>query len=166
MNQDLVELAGAIVVHEGRIRRILIVRRSVKEGFLPGRWGVPCGKVDVGESPEDAVLRELREETGLDGDVIRQVGNTHFTSHRNGREFRNRQTNYLVRPLTAWDKGGRAPGAPEAGDGDPPAVSPPEDDQAWKWVAANEIDEEDLDPYNRQVIHQGLVSLRASQPPG
>ena len=44
---------------------ILLVRR----GRPPqaGRWSVPGGHVEPGETPEAAVLRELREETGLEG---------------------------------------------------------------------------------------------------
>ena len=40
------ELAAAVVMHNDHV---LIVRRSRSEGFLPGRWGVPCGKIDEGE---------------------------------------------------------------------------------------------------------------------
>ncbi|MFZ5429702.1 MAG: NUDIX hydrolase [Bacteroidota bacterium] len=44
------------------------VVRSV-EGYLfiyrRGRWDLPKGKIDPGETPEEAALREVREETGL-----------------------------------------------------------------------------------------------------
>ncbi|MDX6346920.1 MAG: 8-oxo-dGTP diphosphatase, partial [Streptomyces sp.] len=42
-------MAAAVVVHDDRV---LTVRRSFGERFLPGVWGVPCGKLDAGETPE------------------------------------------------------------------------------------------------------------------
>lgn len=46
--------------------RILLQRRGDHDG-----WGFPGGAIELGESAEEAVIREVREETGL---VIRVVG--------------------------------------------------------------------------------------------
>ena len=35
-----------------------------------GKWSLPKGSVDAGESPESAVLRELTEETGASGEIV------------------------------------------------------------------------------------------------
>ncbi len=51
---------GAVVVHEGGV---LLVRRG-KEPLL-GRWVIPGGTVELGETLEDALVREIEEETGL-----------------------------------------------------------------------------------------------------
>lgn len=48
----------------------------VKRGHEPGRgkWALPSGFIEIDETPKKACLRELREETGLKGEIVRLVG--------------------------------------------------------------------------------------------
>jgi len=50
--------------------KALILKRGMNEGFLPGHWEVPGGKLELGEDPYLGVLREVREEAALDCEVI------------------------------------------------------------------------------------------------
>ncbi len=55
---------GAVIVQDGRV---VLVRRGHEP--LAGQWSLPGGGVEVGETLEEAVVREMREETGLEVDV-------------------------------------------------------------------------------------------------
>ena len=59
---------------------LLIQKRSENVSHGAGKWSVPGGWVDAGESPDEAVLRELEEETGLisnQADIHFAVANTY-----------------------------------------------------------------------------------------
>jgi len=62
---------GAIIFEKGSI--ILIKRVAGTEGGQPGRtyWVFPGGKIEEGESKETALIRECREELGIDVKVIK-----------------------------------------------------------------------------------------------
>jgi 8-oxo-dGTP diphosphatase len=72
-------VVGAAIVRGGR----LLAARRTTPVAAAGRWELPGGKVEAGESPGDALVREIREELGcgitidrwLDGD--QPIGTTH-----------------------------------------------------------------------------------------
>jgi 8-oxo-dGTP diphosphatase len=68
MTDRLVVVAGA-VYDEGRL---LAARRSAP-AELAGRWELPGGKLEPGESPEQALVRELREELGIETEAVDRV---------------------------------------------------------------------------------------------
>ena len=60
--------ADAVALREGEFGiEALLIRRGGEPEVWQGRWAFPGGFVDYGEDPEQAVLRELEEETGVDG---------------------------------------------------------------------------------------------------
>lgn len=52
-----------------------------KNSFEPGRWSVVSGFIPRGERAEEAALREVKEETGLDAELVRFMG-THVYEGR------------------------------------------------------------------------------------
>lgn len=70
-------VVSAIVVNDKR--EVLLVLRDRKPN--EGEWCLPSGFVEVNESIENAALRELREETGLQGKIIRlQAVQSYYSS--------------------------------------------------------------------------------------
>lgn len=59
---------GAVVISDGKI---LLEKRKNEPG--KGKWSIPGGLVDIGESPEQAVIREVKEETCLDVEAPRLI---------------------------------------------------------------------------------------------
>ena len=72
--------AGVVVVRrsEGRLQAALIHRPHRSD------WSLPKGKLEHGESFEEAALRETYEETGLHGELLELLGTSEY-EHRSGR---------------------------------------------------------------------------------
>lgn len=65
-------VVGAVIVKEGNI---FCAQRGLEKS-LPGLWEFPGGKIEKGESPEEALKREILEEMGCEIEVGRQVEHT------------------------------------------------------------------------------------------
>jgi ADP-ribose pyrophosphatase YjhB (NUDIX family) len=61
---------GAVVFDSSG--RLLLIRRANEPGR--GRWSVPGGRVEPGETDHDAVIREVAEETGLTVEITGWLG--------------------------------------------------------------------------------------------
>ena len=59
---------GGVLVHEGRV---LLIRRGKEP--LYGRWVVPGGTVELGEPLDEALVREMREETGVEVEPLELI---------------------------------------------------------------------------------------------
>jgi 8-oxo-dGTP diphosphatase len=67
-----IEAAGGVVVDEDG--RVAVVHRPKYDD-----WTVPKGKLDPGETFEEAALREVEEETGLRCSLVRELPSTTYT---------------------------------------------------------------------------------------
>ena len=128
-------LVGTIPTRNGSV---LLLQRSLKEKFMPGAWGLPCGKIDFGEDLVDAALRELKEESGLDGVVERMVGYSMFMSKKDGDDLHNVQVNFHISCL----------------DG---SVVIDHSSEAHKWIDLSEVRSSGLDDFTISTIEQAGI---------
>src|SRR5205814_1452286 len=108
---------GAVAVDNDRL---LLIRRG--RGPAAGEWSVPGGRVEAGETLAEAVVRELAEETGIEGVCDRMVG----WVERMGERYHHVILDFAVTVLEA--------GEPAAGD----------DAAEARWVALEDVAEHDL----------------------
>lgn len=77
---------------------LVLTRRALHLRNHPGQWALPGGRVDEGETPEAAALRELEEEVGLVLEPAAVLGRLDDFSTRSG---------FVITPVVVW--GGPAP---------------------------------------------------------
>ena len=76
--------AGGVLVRVIRGRPMLAAIRP--RGKPEGLWALPKGKIDPGERPEETAIREVREETGVEGTLVEKLGDVKYTYTRRGGE--------------------------------------------------------------------------------
>ncbi|HEY6962639.1 MAG TPA: NUDIX domain-containing protein [Gaiellaceae bacterium] len=77
---DALRAAGGVVVRDGSV---LLVHRPRYDD-----WAFPKGKLEPGESWEEAAVREVEEETGIRGELGDYVGSTHYPLREGMKEVR------------------------------------------------------------------------------
>ncbi|MFG2044438.1 NUDIX domain-containing protein [Dactylosporangium sp. NPDC048998] len=66
----MIERRVAVVFLVDPEGRILMQHRDQHAKVSPNQWAMPGGKIEDGESPQEAARREVREETGLEAEPI------------------------------------------------------------------------------------------------
>lgn len=84
----------ALVERQGKI---LLVKRSGNI-LETGKWGLPGGYLDLNETLEEGALRELREETGWQGEII-TLFRVNSDPYVKNEDRQNVRIEYLVKPL-------------------------------------------------------------------
>ena len=68
MENDILAAGGIVIDESSDSRRVLLVHRPRYDD-----WSFPKGKLDPGETIEEAALREVKEETGLTCRIVRKL---------------------------------------------------------------------------------------------
>ncbi|MEW2547910.1 NUDIX domain-containing protein [Streptomyces sp. NPDC047002] len=93
---SLVPAASAVVVDSQQ--RLLLQRRSDN-----GMWALPGGAMEIGETLPDCAIRETREETGIDVEIVGLVGTytnpRHVFSYDDGEVRQEFSVCFLARPV-------------------------------------------------------------------
>jgi 8-oxo-dGTP diphosphatase len=127
----------------GQDGRVLLVRR----GRPPGRgaWSLPGGKVEPGETPAAAVVREVREETGLEVRVVALLSVVPL----DGREGEESYSYAVHEHLCTLVEGGVA--------------HPGDDADDVCWARPSEIERLGVSAAVREVIALGLARLKTPE---
>lgn len=70
MNDDVIKSVGVVVLKGDYV---LLVRHGSDSGHLTDTYGLPAGRIDLGETAIEAAKRELKEETGLVSNNLKQL---------------------------------------------------------------------------------------------
>ena len=78
----IIELSKVVIQNNDRY---LLLKRSKDSLVFPGFWDFPGGKIEEGEHPEQAAIRETKEETFLDIPLSKEVQHSNYTNPNTGR---------------------------------------------------------------------------------
>jgi 8-oxo-dGTP diphosphatase len=135
-NKKIVQkiVLGGVVIKDGKI---LILQRHKDEDVYPNMWELPSGKREPLEPSETSLIREVREETGLDVKIIMPFSVFDYQIEKPDEIRDATQINFLVTPLS-----------------DNIILS--DEHQSFAWIAKEEIDKYELTEATKGVIKKAF----------
>jgi 8-oxo-dGTP diphosphatase len=136
INQRVV--VGGVIIHENKV---LIVQRSSDEEAYPDLWEVPSGKKEPLEKVTDAILREVKEETGLVTEIIKIIDTFNFSVEKPDEIRDVTQINFLLKLIGSSD------------------VKLSSEHQNFAWITKDEINNYNLSIETKNSIKQSFRSM-------
>lgn len=129
---------GAVVLRDDQV---LMIQRGKPPRL--GQWSLPGGLHEVGETAEQAAIREVMEETGIAIRIERLIDHVNIIQHDDDGRVK---VHYLLLDFLAVPVGGRLQAGSDAADA--------------RWVPLVEIDAMDLWDETVRMIRRGAAMLR------
>ena len=92
--------AGGLVIDQSGTKGLLIGRRDLKD--QTGQrllWSLPKGHIEEGETPEQAAIREVHEETGIESEISKALGVIDFWFMAGGKRIHKTVHHYLFKEV-------------------------------------------------------------------
>jgi 8-oxo-dGTP pyrophosphatase MutT (NUDIX family) len=90
--------AGGLVIDSTGTKGLLIGRRDLKDQSRERLlWSLPKGHIEEGETPEQAAVREVQEETGIQSEIAKELGVINFWFMAGGNRIHKTVHHYLFR---------------------------------------------------------------------
>ncbi len=125
---------GGVIFYNNKV---LIVQRSKDETIYPNIWELPSGKKEFKESTEQALLREIKEETDLSPKIIIPFHTFDYTIEKEDSKIYTTQINYLM-------------------ISDDNNVELSFEHQDYTWVEKKDLDQYDISKEIKEAILKGL----------
>lgn len=114
--------------------KFLILKRSPDAQAFPNHWDFPGGKLEVGESPDSGIIREILEETNLVADTVKEIGK--FCYDFNGKGISTHEFRLYEASVSGMD------------------VKISFEHTEFRWSTINEILTLEIEPYMRDYFKQ------------
>ncbi len=87
--------ATAIIPFEPNL---ILLNKRLTPPFI-GYWALPGGRSEPGETSDQTIIREVKEETGLDIAIVTKIGDYHEKGNQGGFEYDYYPTCFIVEPI-------------------------------------------------------------------
>jgi 8-oxo-dGTP pyrophosphatase MutT (NUDIX family) len=130
---------GGVVI--GKDAKFLIMQRHDNEDIYPGLWELPSGKKEELEEAESSLIREIKEEAGVDVEILLPVSVFNYQIEKPDELRDSTQINFLVKIKEGQE------------------VKISDEHQAYAWVGKGELDNYGMSEATKGVLVKAFALL-------